>query len=116
MEQTLWIKIRERRKRRDFVFWTFILLCSLYMLWDVGTGYLKYRELVGRQATLQAKIASINAGNERIKTQMHEFKTNNFYKEKMAREDFGRAKPGELVFIFQGGNRQERGNSAGKHH
>lgn len=104
MEHTLWIKIRARRKRRDFVFWTFILLCFLYMLSDLvfsDMGYLKYRELLGRRTALKARITETNKDNQQIQASLDEFSKDDFYKEKLARENFDLAKPGEYVFIFQ---------------
>ncbi|MDA8156725.1 MAG: septum formation initiator family protein [Actinomycetota bacterium] len=106
MEPTLWIKIRARRKRRNFVIWTFMLLCFLYIVGDMvfsDMGYLKYRQLLGRRLALQTKIAQTEKENQHIEKSLSQFAKNDFYKEKLAREDYGRARQGEYVFIFENG-------------
>lgn len=104
----LWRQIRAERKRRDYVFWTVIVLCVIYLAVSLlfgDMGYLKLRTLKARSRALRAQVAELKQENARIKSSMDRFESDEFYQEKRAREELGLAKKNELIFLFNSPNR-----------
>ncbi|MDA8169911.1 MAG: septum formation initiator family protein [Nitrospiraceae bacterium] len=103
-ERALWRQVRAERKKRDFVFWTLILLTLLYIAMTMvfgDMGYLKFRKLRGRSLSIKTQIARVRQENGRMRASLEEFKQNDYYKEKQAREDYGLSKQDEYIFLFQ---------------
>jgi cell division protein FtsB len=96
-------QVRAEMKKRRLVFFTFFVLCFIYLLVSLvfgDTGLLKYMELNRTKKNLEKQVVEINSQNEEIKTQIRLLKDDPFYKEKLAREEFGLAKPDEYVFQY----------------
>jgi len=60
----------------------------------------KLFELNDTQNNIKTEIASINKQNEQLRTQIKLLKEDPFYREKLAREEFGLAKPDEYIFQY----------------
>jgi cell division protein FtsB len=100
----LWKQVRAEKKKREYVFWTLLLLSVAYLasaLLFGDTGYLKYRALRAKSRELSAQITLARQENANIEKTLEDFKRNDFYMEKHAREDFGLSRPGEYIFLFQ---------------
>ncbi|MDA8087563.1 MAG: septum formation initiator family protein [Nitrospiraceae bacterium] len=101
----LWRQIRAEKKKRDYVFWTVIFLCILYLAVSLvfgDMGYLQLRTLRARSQALKARVAQLKQENDRVRDSIGRFQSDEFYQEKRAREELGLAKKNELIFIFNG--------------
>jgi cell division protein FtsB len=96
-------QVRAEMKKRRLVFLTFVILCFIYLSISLvfgNMGLLKYIELKKTKKSLENQVVEINRQNEEIKTQITLLKNDPFYKEKLAREEFGLTKPGEYIFQY----------------
>jgi len=92
----------ELRKRR-LIFFTLTLLSILYLIINVifgDMGLIRYVELRKTKASLEAQVKEIEQDNEKLRSQLKSIKEDSFIKEKHAREDYGLAKPDELIFQY----------------
>ncbi len=90
-------------KKRRLVFLTFFILCFIYLSISLvfgDMGLLKYLELKKTKKNLEKQVVEINRQNEAIKSQIQLLREDPFYKEKLAREEFGLAKPDEYIFQY----------------
>lgn len=102
--RALWKQVRAEKKKREYVFWTVILLSAAYLVSALifgDTGYLKYRSLRAKSRELRAQITLARDENARMEKTLEEFRQNSFYMEKHAREDLGLSRPGEYIFLFE---------------
>jgi cell division protein FtsB len=93
----------ELRKRR-LVFFTVALLGILYIIMNglLGDmGLLRYLELRKTKVQLETQIREIEQDNAKLRGQLKSIKEDPFMKEKHAREDYGLAKPDELIFQYE---------------
>lgn len=63
-------------------------------------GLIKYFHLKKAKSILQHEIADMDKDNKVMKTQVDALKSDPYYIEKKAREEFGMAKKGEYIFQF----------------
>ena len=92
----------EVRKRRLIIL-TILFLSLAYLLSTLvfgDMGLLKYREIEKKKIQLESQINELESENKQIKNQLHSLKEDPYFKEKHAREDYGLAKPGELIFQY----------------
>ncbi len=92
----------ERRKKR-LIFFTVIFLSFVYLfitLFFGDMGLLRYRELYKTRVHLEAQIEEIERENVQLRAQIKSIKVDPYMKEKHAREDYGLAKPDELIFQY----------------
>jgi cell division protein FtsB len=92
----------EKRKRR-LIFLTIVLLSFSYLLISMifgDMGLLRYRELHKTKTQLEAQIKEIEVENEQLRSQVKSIKEDPYTKEKHAREDYGLAKPGEIIIQY----------------
>ncbi len=104
----VWRQIRAEKKKSGYVFWTVVLLSLLYITGALvfgDMGYLKLLTLKTRSRALQAQVSELKQQDARVKTSMKNYKDDEYYQEKLAREDLGLAKKNEYIFIFNGPNR-----------
>ena len=95
--------LSEVRKRR-LIFFTFVVLSFIYLSISLlfgDAGLLRYIELNKTKNGLEKQLVEINRQNEQIRTQIKLLKEDPFYKEKLAREEFGLAKPDEYIFKYE---------------
>ncbi len=96
-------QVRSEIKKRNLVFFTFFILCFIYLSISLvfgEMGLFRYIELNKTKNNLEKQIVDINRQNEQIKAQIKSLKDDPFYKEKLAREEFGLAKPDEYIFQY----------------
>jgi cell division protein FtsB len=96
-------QVRAEMKKRRLVFVTFVILCFIYLSISLlfgDMGLFRYVELNRTKKNLEEQVVEINRQNEEIRTQITLLKNDPFYKEKLAREEFGLAKPGEYIFQY----------------
>ncbi len=90
-------------KKRRLIFLTFFVLSFLYLTTSLlfgDAGLLRYMELNRTRKGLEKQLVEINRQNEQIRTQIRLLKEDPFYKEKLAREEFGLARPDEYIFQY----------------
>jgi cell division protein FtsB len=91
-------------KKRRLIFFTFVVLSFLYLTISLlfgDVGLLRYMELNRTKNGLEKQLVEINRQNEQIRTQIKLLKEDPFYKEKLAREEFGLARPDEYIFQYE---------------
>ena len=91
-------------KKRRLIFFTFVVLSFLYLTISLlfgDVGLLRYLELNKTKKGLEKQLVEINRQNEQIRTQIKLLKEDPFYKEKLAREEFGLARPDEYIFKYE---------------
>jgi len=91
-------------KKRRLIFFTFVVLSFLYLSISLlfgDVGLLRYLELNRTKKGLEKQLVEINMQNEKIRTQIKLLKEDPFYKEKLAREEFGLARPDEYIFKYE---------------
>lgn len=96
-------QVRSEIKKRNLVFFTFFILCFIYLSISLvfgEMGLFRYIELNKTKNSLEKQIIDINRQNDQIKAQINSLKNDPFYKEKLAREEFGLAKPDEYIFQY----------------
>jgi cell division protein FtsB len=94
--------VSEVRKRR-LIFLTVIILSFLYLSISLlfgDAGLFQYLELNRTRRSLEVQLVQINKQNEEIRQQITLLKNDPFYREKLAREEFGLAKPDEYIFLY----------------
>lgn len=103
-DRTLWRQVRAEKKRRNYVFWTFMLLSLIYMctvLLLSDMGYLKYRKLRNKTEEIKTQIAQVRDENQKLKRVLQDYRKNGYLMEKHAREEYGLAKKDEYIFLFE---------------
>ncbi len=93
----------ELRKRR-LIFFTVTFLGIVYIIMNGlfgDMGFLRYLELRKTKVILETEIKGIEHENEQMKAQLKSIKEDPYIKEKHAREDYGLAKPDELIFQYE---------------
>ncbi len=90
-------------KKKRLVFLTIVVLSFLYLSISLvfgDMGLLRYAELNKIKTKLENQITAISGQNEQLKSQIKLLEEDPFYKEKLAREEFGLAKPDEFIFHY----------------
>ncbi len=93
----------EIKKRRLIVF-TLMSLSLLYLVITFvfgNSGFIRYLELREKKGQLVQEINTIEARNNRLRSDSKQLKENPFYVEKHAREELGMARPDEYVFKYE---------------
>jgi cell division protein FtsB len=94
--------VAEVRKRK-LIFLTVIFLCFVYLIINIlfgDMGFLRYRELYTKKTRIEAQIKEIEQENKQLRSQIQSIKEEPFYKEKHAREDYGLARPDEIIIQY----------------
>lgn len=94
--------VLEVRKRR-LIFFTFILLSFIYLSINLvfgDMGIFRYFELNRTRKNLEHQLVELSRQNDDIRTQIRLLKEDPYYREKLAREEFGLAKPDEYIFKY----------------
>jgi cell division protein FtsB len=90
-------------KKRRLIFLTIILLSFIYLLINLifgDMGLLRYRELYSKKAHLESQIKEIEDDNQQLRSQITSIQQDPYFKEKHARENYGLAKPGEIIIQY----------------
>jgi cell division protein FtsB len=90
-------------KKKRLIFLTFVSLSFLYLSISLvfgDMGLFRYLELHRTKINMEREIAEINRQNEQLRTQLKLLKEDPFYREKLAREEYGLSKPNEYIFQY----------------
>jgi cell division protein FtsB len=90
-------------KKKKLIFLTFVSLSFLYLSISLvfgDMGLVRYLELNRTKINMEKQIAEINRQNELLRTQLKLLKEDPFYREKLAREEYGLSKPNEYIFQY----------------
>jgi cell division protein FtsB len=90
-------------KKKKLIFLTFVSLSFLYLSISLlfgDMGLFRYLELHRTKMNLENQITEINRQNEQLRTQLKLLKDDSFYREKLAREEYGLSKPNEYIFQY----------------
>jgi len=90
-------------KKRRLIFLTVILLSFIYLLINIifgDMGLLRYRELYSKKTHLESQIKEIEDDNQQLRSQITSIQQDPYFKEKHARENYGLAKPGEIIIQY----------------
>ncbi|MBI5102030.1 MAG: septum formation initiator family protein [Nitrospirae bacterium] len=90
-------------KKRRITFMTFVLLSFIYLSINLvfgEMGLLRHFELNKTRRNLERQLTDLSRQNDDIKNQIKLLKEDPFYREKLAREEFGLAKPDEYIFQY----------------
>ena len=100
---TLEKQVNSEVKKRQMIFYTVIVLTLLYLSISLvfgDMGLFKYIELNRTRKSLEKQIAQIISQNEQLRSQLKSLKDDPFYREKLAREEYGLSKPDEYIFQY----------------
>lgn len=90
-------------KKRRLIFFTIILLSFIYLFINVifgDMGLLRYKEINSKKARLESQIKEIEDDNKQLRSQIISIQQDPYFKEKHARENYGLAKPGEIIIQY----------------
>ena len=96
-------QVQSEVKKKKLIFLTFVSLSFLYLSISLlfgDMGLLRYLELHRTKINLENQITEINRQNEQLRTQLKLLREDPFYREKLAREEYGLAKPNEYIFHY----------------
>lgn len=100
---TLEKQVHAEIKKRQMIFFTIIVLTLLYLSISLvfgDMGLFKYIELNRTCKSLEKQIAQISNQNEQLRLQLKSLKSDPFYREKLAREEYGLSRPDEYIFQY----------------
>jgi len=90
-------------KKKRLIFLTFVVLSFIYLSISLvfgDMGLFRYLELNRTKKNLEGQLTEINRQNEQLRTQLKLLKEDPFYREKLAREEYGLSKPNEYIFQY----------------
>ncbi|MDP2157612.1 MAG: septum formation initiator family protein [Nitrospirota bacterium] len=100
---TLEKQVNSEVKKKQMIFYTVVILTLLYLSISLvfgDMGIFKYLELSRTRTSLERQIAQISTQNEQLKSQLKSLKDDPFYREKLAREEYGLSRPDEYIFQY----------------
>jgi len=100
---TLEKQVNSEVKKRQMIFYTVIVLTLLYLSISLvfgDMGLFKYIELNRTRTSLEKQLAQISDQNEQLRSQLKSLKDDPFYREKLAREEYGLSRPDEYIFQY----------------
>jgi len=90
-------------KKKNLIFLTFVSLSFVYLSISLvfgDMGLFRYLELHRTKINMENQITEISKQNEQLRTQLKLLKEDPFYREKLAREEYGLSKPNEYIFQY----------------
>lgn len=90
-------------KKKRLIFLTFFILSFIYLSISLvfgDMGLFRYLELNRTKKNIENQIIEINKQNEQLRVQLKLLKEDPFYREKLAREEYGLSKPNEYIFKY----------------
>lgn len=94
------------------------LALMLFFLVFGEWGLLHYQRLADERRSLEERSQALQRENELLREKIYRISKDDRYLEKIAREDLGLAKKGEIIFLFPSGGvkaaRTAAGRSAGQ--
>ena len=103
-------QVRREWKKRTIVFFCIVLgalgLLSYSLLFG-DMGLVKYFELKQNKARLEKELVGLDKENRALNEQVNSLRKDPYYIEKYAREEYGLAKPDEVIFQFDRKEKKE---------
>jgi cell division protein FtsB len=96
-------QVRAEAKKNRMIFFTIITLSFIYLSISLifgDMGLVKYLELNRTRKNLETQITEVHQQNEQLRLQLKSLKEDPFYREKLAREEYGLSKPDEYIFQY----------------
>jgi cell division protein FtsB len=96
-------QVRAEAKKNRMIFFTIIILSFMYLSISLvfgDMGLVKYFDLNRTRQNLEKQIAEVHQQNEQLRLQLKSLKDDPFYREKLAREEYGLSKPDEYIFQY----------------
>ena len=90
-------------KKKRLIFLTCFILSFIYLSISLvfgDMGLFRYLELNRTKKNIENQITEINKQNEQLRAQLKLLKEDPFYREKLAREEYGLSKPNEYIFKY----------------
>jgi len=91
-------------KIRRYIVYTLLLLSIIYIggaLVFGDTGVLRYKELKVKRSVIEAEVSHMTDENARLEASINSLKSDDFYLEKHAREEYGLAGSNEYIYIYK---------------
>jgi cell division protein FtsB len=96
-------QVRAEANRNRMIFYTIIVLTFAYLTISLvfgDMGLLKYLEMNKTRKGLEQQITEMHQQNQQLRQQLNSLKEDPFYREKIAREEYGLSKPDEYIFQY----------------
>ena len=91
------------------------LALMLFFLVFGEWGLVHYQRLAEERRSLEERSQALQRENELLREKIYRISKDDRYLEKIAREDLGLAKEGEIIFLFpSGGDKGARTTTAGR--
>ena len=81
--------------------WAVLILLLLFYAFVGDRGAIHLWRLQGEKAKLDEQNYRLQKDNEALREKINRLRTDDFYLEKVAREELNMVRPGEVVFRFQ---------------
>ncbi len=96
-------QVRSEANKTRMIFLTIILLSFVYLSISLvfgDMGLVKYLEMSRTRKNLETQITEVHHQNEQLRQQLKMLKEDPFYREKLAREEYGLSKKDEYIFQY----------------
>lgn len=96
-------QVRAEANRNRMIFYTIIILSFIYLSISLvfgDMGLVKYLEMNRTRTSIEKQIAEVHTQNEQLRLQLKALRNDPFYREKLAREEYGLSKPDEYIFQY----------------
>jgi cell division protein FtsB len=96
-------QVRAEANRNRMIFYTVIVLSFIYLSISLvfgDMGLMKYLDMNKTRTSLEKQINEVHQQNEQLRQQLKDLKDDPFYREKLAREEYGLSKPDEYIFQY----------------
>ena len=87
------------RRALNYGLATVLVLMLLYLAFG-DWGLMRYRRLSEDHRTLEERNQALQRDNELLRERIHRLRKDDRYLEKVAREEFGLAREGEIIYRF----------------
>jgi cell division protein FtsB len=99
------------RRRLKIALVLLAIVGTAYVLLNGEQGLLKVREKRAELIALQVQVTQLEAINDSLRQVVWRLENDPEYVEKLARERYGMAKPGERVYRLREGSTQKEGSA-----
>lgn len=97
-------QVSNELKLRRYVLNTALVLSLFYVFGTLvfsDMGFLRYMEIQGKHQALSREVQNMDTSNEQLSASLAKHKSDPFYLEKYARENFGMSGPEEIIFLYK---------------
>lgn len=87
-----------------------IIICGVLLSYQPYSELRRFRKEI---SGLEEEIATLREANENLRSEVKALKEDPFYIEKVARDDLGLTKPGEIIYHIKNCGVEQSGSSSG---